>query len=148
MPSAVAFTLWGTGAGIPAGDQVRIEEAINTIPDDVALGYIVKQLDRCDVAFNQIADAGNVQVVAGELYSGDINRSVLRSQKNFQVVELYWKRYFLEVDQLARTLWCPEFRTPDSDYYRYARSGGEYVKSLPGTAGTNGDALLIVQMFA
>lgn len=146
--SRAMFHLCGTRAGVPAGDMFRIVEAIRTIPDDVAKSYVIAQLDRCDNAFNQIATAGDTQIVAAENYSGDINRTVQRAQKNLQIVKFYWERYYMEVDQLARTLWCPEFRTPDSDYYRYARNGGEYVNSVPGTQGVDGDAFTAALLYA
>ncbi len=131
-----------------AGDLARITEALDNIPDDVAKGYIVQQLDRCDSAWTDIGIARSTNTVAAETYAGDINRTVLRAQKNLEVVKFYWDAYFQEVDQLARSLWCPEFRTPNSDYYRYARSGGEYVNSLPGQDGADGDAFTAALLFA
>lgn len=142
------FHLAGARGGIPAGDLARIIEAVRNIPDDKTVGYIQVQLDNCDVAFNDIKDAAKTQTVMAETYAGDINRTVARAQKNLQVAEFYWKIYYMHVDQLARTLWCPEFRTPDSDYYRFARSGGEYVNSLPGQKGEPGDIIYLPLQYA
>jgi hypothetical protein len=131
--------LFGTGAGIPAGDRARLEEAMNQIPDDTTLGYVVSLVNRCDSAWNDIGNAQGVITVSAETYAGDLNRTVARGQRNSQLVEYYYDIYYRHVDQLARRLWVPDYTTPNSDYYRYARFGGEYVNSLPGTQGAPGD---------
>jgi hypothetical protein len=146
--SRVRFHLMGCAAGVPAGDRARIEEAINTIPDTDTATYIKGIVDQCDKAYADLSNAKSSITVAAETYSGDINRTVLRAQKSKQVMDLYKEFYHFWVDQLARRLWVPDYTTPMSDAYRYARHGGEYIKSIPGANGRNGDNYWLALNFA
>jgi hypothetical protein len=131
--------LVGTGGGVPAGDLARIEEAINEIPDDQALLKVKQAINWCESAWADLQFFQNTITMNAESYAGDINRIVTRAQKGKQVAEFYEEVYYKRVDMLARILWVPEYRTPNSDVHRYARHGGEYVKSLPGTQGASGN---------
>ena len=131
--------LFGTGAGIPAGDRARLEEAMDNIPDDTTAIYIQDLINRCDVAWNDINASQGIVTVSAESYAGDLNRTVARGQRNSQILQDCYEKYYFWVDQLARRLWVPDYTTPNSDYYRYARWGGEYVNSIPGTQGAPGD---------
>lgn len=134
--------LWhlvGTAAGVMAGDLARIYEAMNNIPSDSALRYVQELIDTCDEAWRDLKVAKNITTVSAETYAGDLNRTVARGQRNLELIKYYRDLYYYWVDQLARKLWTPEYTTPDSDYYRYARFGGEYVNSLPGSKGASGD---------
>ncbi len=146
--SRIRFHLVGTRGGVPVGDLARLEESLATIPDDTTVNYIKGIVDNCDKAWNDLTQAKNSITVAAETYSGDINRTVLRAQKSKQVMELYEQYYYFWVDQLARRLWVPDYTTPMSDAYRYARSGGEYIKSIPGADGRNGDNYWLALNFA
>ncbi len=146
--SRAIFHLCGTQAGVPAGDLARIYEAVNNIPDDVTKDYIEQQIRRCDRAFTDINNVANTLTMTAETYAGDINRTVLRAQRNLEVVKYFYEIYYREVDSLARSLWCPEFRTPESDYYRYARSGGEYINSIPGSKGDQGDVVFTALQYS
>lgn len=146
--SKARFHLVGTGAGIPAGDLARIEEAFATIPDDTIRTYIEDLIDRCDDAWNDIKTLDTSQTVQAESYAGDINRTIVRAQKNLQVFQYYYKIYYTNVEELARSLWVPEYRTPNGDHLRFARSGGEYINSVPGAQGDRGDPLWTAMMFA
>ena len=134
--------LVGTGAGVPAGDLARVEEAINEIPDETILLKVKQVINWCEAAWSDLQFVQNTITMNAESYAGDINRIVTRAQKGEQVMEFYHKVYYQRVDMLARTLWVPEYRTPDNDHVRYARHGGEYVKSLPGTQGAPGNVNL------
>lgn len=137
--SKARFFLMGTGGGIPAGDKVRIEEALNEIPDDTQKTLIEQQIDRCENRYTDFDNANTSVSIAGETYAGDITRTVLRSQRNLQIIKMIEEAFYAEVRRLANLLWCPYFTVPgDFDVYRYARSGGTYVNSLPGLNGAPG----------
>lgn len=137
--SRCRWHLFGTGAGVPAGDRAKLEEAMNKVPDDVTLTYIRQLIDRCNSAWADLAFVQTTITIQAETYAGDINRTVLRGQKNSELVRFYYDIYYRHVDSLARALWVPDYTTPSSDYYRYARYGGEYVNSIPGSQGAPGD---------
>ena len=116
--------LWhlvGTAAGVMAGDLARIHEAMNNIPSDAALRYVQELIDTCEAAYRNVKNADGITTVSAETYAGDLNRTVARGQRNVELVKYYREIYFYWVDQLARKIWVPEYTTPDSDYYRYAR---------------------------
>lgn len=146
--SKCRFHLFGSGAGIPSLDRARLEEAMNGLADSITKGYIEGLIDQCDSSWNDIKTAQNTQIVAAETYAGDINRTVLRAQKSKEMVDYYYDIYFRHVDQLARRLWVPDYTTPNSDYYRYARWGGEYVNSLPGADGDDGESVYLTLNYA
>lgn len=128
--------LYGSGGGVPAGDKAAIEEAIDNLPDNYTVQQVRRQLDRCDAAWEKtdVNGTSDPPVFQREITSGDINRSVVRSAQDKRLVDYYWQIYYKEVEDLARILWVPEYRTPENDHWRFARSGGEYVMSLPGAA--------------
>lgn len=146
--SKARFHLVGTGAGVPAGDLARIEEALDNIPDETIKSYVVNLINNCDRLWTLCLSSDNQQNVTAELYSGDINRSTLRSRRDPGTMEFWYTAYFKAVDQLAHVLWVPEYRTPNGDHFRYARSGGDYLNSLPGQQGPSGDAVLLALKFA
>jgi len=146
--SRIRFHLMGTAAGVPAGDRARIEEALATIPDDTTLNYIKTIVDNCDKSWGDLSNFKNSITVAAETYSGDINRTVLRAQRSKEVMDLYEEAYYKYVNMLARALWVPDYTTPMSDAYRFARHGGDYVKSIPGSNGVNGDNYFLAISFA
>ena len=146
--SAARFHLYGTGAGIPAADLARFEEAVTELPDNKTRTYVNGIIDRCDNSWDRIEQAELTQTVQAETYAGDLNRTVLRAQKNKQVLEFYYDAYYKHVDMLARTLAVSEYRTPANDAHRFHRWGGEYVNSLPGLRGNAGDPIWTASNFA
>lgn len=143
MPSLAALDksrarwhLMGSGGGVPAGDKAAIEEAMDTLPDDYTLQQVRLQLDRCDQtwALTRVSEESDPPIFQREIYAGDINRTIVRSAQDKRLRDYYWSIYYAEVEQLARILWVPEYRTPASDHWRFARGGGEYVQALPGVA--------------
>jgi hypothetical protein len=142
-----SFHLYGTRAGVPVGDLAAFEEACATIPDETAAAKVRDLIGRVEKAWNDLSTAQQAIATRTETYGGDINRAVVRAERSRQVVEFYYDVYYRHVDMLARMLNVPEYTTPNSDTYRYARHGGEYVKSLPGAAG-NSDSLFTALRFA
>lgn len=134
--SRTRFHLYGTGGGVPAGDKAAIEEAMDTIPDNYTLQQVRTQLDRCDQTWDltRVSSESDPPIFQRELYSGDINRTIVRSAQDKRLRDYYWSIYYAEVEQLARMLWVPEYRTPNSDHWRFVRGAGEYVQALPGVA--------------
>jgi hypothetical protein len=126
----------GSGGGVPAGDKAAIEEAMENLPDNYTVQQVRRQLDRCDEAWTltEVTSSNDPPIFQREITSGDINRSVVRSAQDRRLRDYYWDIYYKEVEQLARILWVPEYRTPNNDHWRFARSGGEFVMSLPGVA--------------
>jgi len=142
-----SFHLYGTRGGVPAGDLAAFEESCNTIPDETALRKVKELIDRVERASTDLNSAQNAIATRTESYGGDINRVVVRAERGRQIVSFYYETYYKHVDMLARMLNVPEYTTPNSDPFRYARHGGEYVKSLPGASG-NSDALFAALRFA
>jgi hypothetical protein len=136
------FHLLGTGAGVPAGDAARVEEALSEIPNTTAQGYVIELLDTCDSRWLDVMDGSAAIAVQLEEYAGDLNRTISRSQRNQQTIDLLYRAYYRSCEHLARILWCPIYTTPDSDVMRFARHGGEYVNSLPGRDGMPGFHLM------
>lgn len=126
----------GYGAGIPAGDRARLEEAMNLLQDNYEEERILQQLDRCDRAFEATELLGDTsRFDVRELYSGDINRSILRESARDSRV--WWENYLKEVDLLAaHPLWVPNYRRDENLRYRFARTGAEFIMAVPGPADT------------
>lgn len=146
--SKAYFHLYGAGGGIQAGDLAGFEEVCARIPNDTVLTQIKAVINSCDKSWQSLQAVGPSETMYAETYAGDINRTIVKAQKSLELAK-YWRDiYYYWVDQLARVLWVTEFRTPNSDHYRYARYGGEYVNSLPGARGDDGDALMVAMRFA
>lgn len=127
----------GSRAGVDAGDIAQIEEAFNTIPSDYQLNRIIEQLDICDVAWEtaRLVRADNSRFTTKEQYTGDINRAVLREAADD--IQIWQRNYLNETRELAQLLWVPNYREQGMDKYRYERSAGAFIKSIPGIADTS-----------
>lgn len=126
----------GYGAGVPAGDRARLEEAMNLLQDDHELKRIKEILSRCDRAFEATELLGDTsRFDSKELYTGDINRSVLRETTRDS--RAWWENYLKETDLLAaHPLWVPNYRQEGNLRYRFARIGAEFIMAVPGPADT------------
>lgn len=134
------------GAGVPAGDRARLEEAFNDIEDNFTLNKIKEQLDRCDRA-EATSELGNAGFSSRELITGDINRSVIRTS-NTDAFRIWKENYLNETDRLAHILWVPNYRRESALRYRYARHGAEYIKAVPGPADTSvGTQIYLAEQF-
>lgn len=126
----------GSRAGVPAGDLARVEEACNTIPSDYMHGKIIEQLDLCDLAHeSQKLNTPGFRYGTREVYSGDINRAIVR--ESAKDVRHWRENYRDEVRELAQLLWVPNWREDGADRYRYSRDGGAFINILPGVADTS-----------
>jgi hypothetical protein len=124
----------GYGAGTPAGDRARIEEAMNGLQDDYEVNRVREILERCDRAFVLTEQNADGRYQSKELYVGDINRSIIREETN-RTNRLWWENYLKETDLLAfHPLWVPNYRREENLRYRYARYGAEFIKAVPGPA--------------
>lgn len=126
------------GANIPAGDLARFEEASARIPDSYWYGRVVEHLDRCDKAYSvsqvfRVSDQPQPSRI--ERITGDTDRAIYQSDP-LKAAKDYWEVYLREVDQLAETLYVPNYRRPDVRRYAFERSGAEYILAVPGPADT------------
>lgn len=131
---------YGSGAGIPAMDVARLEEAMDVVRDSYQHSRIREILDWCDLAYKDISPelglGGGNRVMTQEFISGDINRSVSRTmpyQGYLQALQVYHNY----TDLLAQELWVPNYRREEQLRYRYERSGGEHINLIPGVADTS-----------
>ncbi|ABA24671.1 hypothetical protein Ava_D0006 [Trichormus variabilis ATCC 29413] len=126
----------GYGAGVPAGDRARLEEAMNLLQDDYEVQRIQQILERCDRAFEASELLGDSsRFNTKELYTGDINRAILRESARDSRV--WWENYLKETDLLAaHPLWVPNYRQEANLRYRFARTGAEFIMAVPGVADT------------
>jgi len=127
---------YGSGAGIPAGDLARLNEAMN----DVKSNYIIIQvqviLDECDRIFSIAFSGKRDSSATRELIAGDINRSVTRTLDPTAARKSAWNDYLQITDVLAQQLWVANYWQPENLRYRFERSGGDFIKAVPGPADT------------
>lgn len=127
----------GYGAGTPAGDRARLEEGMNGLQDDYELNRVKEMLSRCDYAFEKTEQDAEGRFESKELYVGDINRSIIRNANSNADLRLWWENYLRETDLLAwHPLWVPNYRREENLRYRFARTGAEFIKAVPGPADT------------
>lgn len=133
--SRTRFHLGYNVATVPAGDYARLEEAMNTVPDNYWIEKIKYHLDRCDTAelYSELGESG---FSTKELITGDINRSIIRTS-NMDGVRVWRENYFYETEQLAKILYVPNYQDEGMMRYRFERSGGSYIMALPGPADTS-----------
>lgn len=127
----------GSRAGVDAGDLAQIEEAVNNIPSDYQHQRIIDQLDICDTAWEtaRLVRTDNSRFTTKEQYAGDINRTVLR--ESARDIQVWQQNYLNETRELAQLLWVPNYREQGMDKYRYERSAGAFIQSIPGNADTS-----------
>ena len=136
--SKVRWNLGYNLTSVPAGDQARLEEAINNIQDSFWYSKIIEQIGRCDEAEKRTDMTGsvnNAEVPKGRLenIAGDVVRTV--STTDFKDTLKTWTQIYLyETDRLALHLYVPNYRNPEQARYRFNREGSEFIQALPGPA--------------
>jgi hypothetical protein len=130
------------GAMVPAGEVARFNEACRRIPDSHWYAQIVEQINRCDRAWaasevlRGVADTGQMAPSQMQLISGDANRSIQVSDP-LRADTIYREIYLRECDRLAEHLVVRNWRREEQRQLIYERSGGAFVKALPGPADTS-----------
>jgi len=138
LQSKVRWHLGFNNTSIPAGDQARLEEAVNNIPDSFWYSKIVEQVSRCDEAEKQTDMTGSVNNFTVpknrlENIAGDVSRTI--STSDFKETLKTWTTiYIYETDRLASHLYVPNYRNPEQARYRFNREGAEFIQALPGPA--------------
>ena len=138
LQSKVRWHLGYNNTSIPAGDQARLEEAINNIPDSFWYSKISEQVTRCDEAEKRTDMTGSVNNFTTpknrlENISGDVQRTI--STSDFKETLKTWTQiYIYETDRLALHLYVPNYRNPEQARYRFDREGAEFIQALPGPA--------------
>jgi len=131
---------YGARAGIPAGDLARLEEAMNAVDSAYQLQTIDSILDTCDEYYaawlSTPTDVIN-SVTSKELISGDINRAVIRTGNTLEARKILWRTYVELTEELAQQLWVPNYRQEYNLRYRFERSGGDFIATIPGVADTS-----------
>jgi hypothetical protein len=138
LQSKVRWHLGYNNTSIPAGDQARLEEAVNNIPDSFWYTKIVEQVSRCDEAEKRTDMTGSVNNFSVptnriENIAGDVSRTI--STADFKETLKTWTTIYLyETDRLALHLYVPNYRNPEQARYRFDREGAEFIQALPGPA--------------
>ena len=127
LQSKVRWHLGYKLTSVPAGDQARLEEAINNIQDSFLYSKIVEQINRCDEAEKRTDMTGSVNnnsVPRNRIDSiaGDVDRTIATS--DFRDTLKTWTTiYVYETDRLALHLYVPNYRNPEQARYRFNREG-------------------------
>ena len=138
VQSKVRWHLGYNLTSVPAGDQARLEEAMNNVQDSFWYDKIVEQINRCDEAEKRTDMTGSVNNDTTprnriETIAGDVDRSV--STSDFKETLKTWTQIYLyETDRLALHLYVPNYRNPEQARYRFNREGAEFIQALPGPA--------------
>ena len=138
IQSKVRWHLGYNITSIPAGDQARLEEAINNVQDSFWVSKIIEQVGRCDEAEKRTDMTGSINndtVPRNRIESiaGDVDRTVAPSDFR-EVLKTWTEIYIYETDRLAMHLYVPNYRTPAQPRYRFNREGAEFIQALPGPA--------------
>ena len=138
VQSKVRWHLGYNLTSVPAGDQARLEEAMNNVQDSFWYDKIVEQIGRCDEAEKRTDMTGSVNNDAVpksriESILGDVDRTI--STSDFKETLKTWTQIYLyETDRLALHLYVPKYRNPEQARYRFNREGAEFIQALPGPA--------------
>ena len=138
LQSKVRWHLGYNITSIPAGDQARLEEALNNVQYSFWVSKIVEQVSRCDEAEKRTDMTGSVNNNSlpknrVESILGDVDRTV--STSDFRETLKTWTQiYIYETDRLAMHLYVPNYRNPEQARYRFNREGAEFIQALPGPA--------------
>jgi len=138
VQSKVRWHLGYNLTSVPAGDQARLEEAMNNVQDSFWYDKIVEQISRCDEAEKRTDMTGSVNNDAVpksriESILGDVDRTI--STSDFKETLKTWTQIYLyETDRLALHLYVPNYRNPEQARYRFNREGAEFIQALPGPA--------------
>ena len=138
VQSKVRWHLGYNLTSVPAGDQARLEDAMNNVQDSFWYDKIVEQISRCDEAEKRTDMTGSVNndsVPKSRIESilGDVDRTI--STSDFKETLKTWTQIYLyETDRLALHLYVPNYRNPEQARYRFNREGAEFIQALPGPA--------------
>jgi hypothetical protein len=138
LQSKIRWHLGYNLTSVPAGDQARLEEAMNNIQDSFWYDKIVEQISRCDEAEKRTDMTGSVNndsIPKSRVESilGDVDRTI--STSDFKETLRTWTQIYLyETDRLALHLYVPNYRNPEQARYRFNREGAEFIQALPGPA--------------
>ena len=129
IQSKVRWHLGYNLTSIPAGDQARLEEALNNVQDSFWVSKIVEQLGRCDEAEKRTDMTGSINNDTLprnriESIAGDVR----------ETLKTWTEIYIYETDRLAMHLYVPNYRNPAQARYRFNREGAEFIQALPGPA--------------
>ena len=138
LQSKVRWHLGYNLTSIPAGDQARLEEALNNVQDSCWVSKIVEQLGRCDEAEKRTDMTGSINndtIPRNRIESiaGDVDRTVATSDFR-ETLKTWTEIYIYETDRLAMHLYVPNYRNPAQARYRFNREGAEFIQALPGPA--------------
>ena len=138
LQSKIRWHLGYNLTSVPAGDQARLEEAMNNIQDSFWYDKIAEQISRCDEAEKRTDMTGSVNNDSlpksrVESILGDVDRTI--STSDFKETLRTWTQiYLFETDRLALHLYVPNYRNPEQARYRFNREGAEFIQALPGPA--------------
>ena len=138
VQSKIRWHLGYNLTSVPAGDQARLEEAMNNVQDSFWYDKIVEQIGRCDEAEKRTDMTGSVNndsVPKSRIESilGYVDRTI--STSDFKETLKTWTQIYLyETDRLALHLYVPNYRNPEQARYRFNREGAEFIQALPGPA--------------
>ena len=138
VQSKVRWHLGYNLTSVPAGDQARLEEAMNNVQDSFWYDKIVEQIGRCDEAEKRTDMTGSVNNDSlpksrVESILGDVDRTI--STSDFKETLKTWTQIYLyETDRLELHLYVPNYRNPEQARYRFNREGAEFIQALPGPA--------------
>ena len=122
--------------GIDAADLAQVEEACDNITSQYMLGQVLDQLDILDQTYEVIklvrASTGRFSVK--EIIIGDTNRTINREE--VRDIRTWQQEYLNQCDELSRMLAVTNYRHPNTDRYRFSRSGADYIKGVAGPADT------------
>ena len=138
LQSKVRWHLGYNITSIPAGDQARLEEALNNVQASFWVSKIVEQVGRCDEAEKRTDMTGSINnntIPKNRIESilGDVDRTVSTSDFR-QTLKTWTEIYIYETDRLAMHLYVPNYRNPEQARYRFNREGAEFIQALPGPA--------------
>ena len=138
LQSKVRWHLGYNITSIPAGDQARLEEALNNVQYSFWVSKIVEQVGRCDEAEKRTDMTGSINnntIPKNRIESilGDVDRTVSTSDFR-QTLKTWTEIYIYETDRLAMHLYVPNYRNPEQARYRFNREGAEFIQALPGPA--------------
>ena len=136
IQSKVRWHLGYNITSIPAGDQARLEEALNNVQDSFWVSKIIEQIGRCDEAEKRTDMTGSINndtVPRNRIESiaGDVDRTVATSDFR-ETLKTWTEIYIYETDRLAMHLYVPNYRNPAQARYRFNREGAEFIQALPG----------------
>lgn len=141
---------YGALEGIPAGDLARLEEGLTRVRSAEQARIISLILDACDEWFRiwLLSPAEIIsEITTKELITGDTNRAVLRTSNPDEAQKSVWKNYLARCEELAQQLWVINYRDPLNLDYRFERSGGDFIRAIPGPADTAiGSSIYTIQI--